>query len=141
MKKRILSIVLALILTATITAPASAANTQRFTDVSPDDWYYEAVNAMAEAGIVSGIGDGRFEPNRSMTAGELATVLWNMMYGDWCKGTELYQTYTNGYAYGLTITRKPPMTAQATATGALPPSRKDDSPSASVRRPGTAPYP
>ena len=85
-----------------MTLPASASSTtsQRFTDVMPDAWYCEAVNAMAEAGIVNGVGNGKFEPNRPMTAGELATVLWNMMYGDWCKATELYQTFNNGYSYG-----------------------------------------
>ena len=106
MIKRIFSLALALVLTAALLVPAlsltaSASNVttgQRFTDVSPDAWYYEAVTAMADAGIVNGVGNGKFEPTRPMTAGELATVLWNMTYGDWCKATELYQTFNNGYA-------------------------------------------
>ena len=104
MIKRIFSLALALVLTAALLVPAlaltaSASNVatgQRFTDVSPDAWYYEAVTAMADAGIVNGVGNGKFEPTRPMTAGELATVLWNMTYGDWCKATELYQTFNNG---------------------------------------------
>ena len=111
MKKRVLSLALALVLTAAITVPAlsltaSASNVttgQRFTDVSPDAWYYEAVTAMADAGIVNGVGNGKFEPTRPMTAGELATVLWNMTYGDWCKATELYNTFTNGYSTGMNV--------------------------------------
>lgn len=79
------------------TSPPDTPSTQRFSDVTPDAWYYEAVNTLAGAGIVNGVGDGKFEPNRPMTAGELATVLWNMMFGDWCKATELYSLGNNGY--------------------------------------------
>lgn len=97
--KRVLACLLTLALLVpalSLTASASAPTGQRFTDVSPDAWYYEAVEAMAQAGIVNGVGNGKFEPTRPMTAGELATVLWNMTYGDWCKATELYQTFNNG---------------------------------------------
>ncbi|MBD5118899.1 MAG: S-layer homology domain-containing protein [Clostridiales bacterium] len=106
--KRVVALAMAVAMALALLVPAlsltaSASNVttgQRFTDVSPDAWYYEAVTAMADAGIVNGVGNGKFEPTRPMTAGELATVLWNMMYGDWCKATELYQTFTNGYAFG-----------------------------------------
>ena len=98
--KRVLACLLTLaLLVPALSLTASASNVttgQRFTDVSPDAWYYEAVTAMADAGIVNGTGNGKFEPTRPMTAGELATVLWNMTYGDWCKATELYQTFNNG---------------------------------------------
>ena len=111
MKKRVLSLALALVLTAAITVPAlsltaSASNVttgQRFTDVSPDAWYYEAVTAMADAGIVNGVGDSRFEPTRPMTAGELATVLWNMTYGNWCKASEMYNNFDNGCNTGMSV--------------------------------------
>lgn len=77
---------------------ASAASPQHFNDVAPDAWYYEAVNAMAEAGIVNGYGDGTFKPNKPMTAGEYATVLWNMTYGDICKAGELINFADTGYS-------------------------------------------
>ena len=93
-----LAMALALVIPS-LSMPASAANPQRFTDVAPDAWYAEAVNAMADAGIINGYGDGSFKPNNPMTAGELATVLWNMTYGKICKATELYNTFNNGYQY------------------------------------------
>ena len=92
-----LAMALALVIPS-LSMPASAANPQRFTDVAPDAWYAEAVNAMADAGIINGYGDGSFKPNNPMTAGELATVLWNMTYGKWCKATELYNPFGNGTA-------------------------------------------
>lgn len=103
--KRAVTFVMAILMAAAIVLPAlstradaSNAGTQYFTDVTPDKWYYEAVNAMAAAGILNGYGDGTFKPNNPMTAGELATVLWNMVYGDLCKATELWNAFNNGYS-------------------------------------------
>lgn len=49
--------------------------TERFTDVSPGSWYYEAVNAAVEAGLFGGVSDTRFEPDAPMTRAMLVTVL------------------------------------------------------------------
>ena len=47
---------------------------QRFTDVDPDAWYAEAVNEAAELGIVEGVGNGLFEPERAVTRAEAAAM-------------------------------------------------------------------
>lgn len=47
---------------------------QHFADVSPDAWYYEAVNAMAETGILKGKEDGLFHPDDYITDAEVATI-------------------------------------------------------------------
>ena len=91
-------------LSLTASAASTTSTGKRFTDVADDAWYAEAVNAMADAGIVNGTGNGKFEPTRPMTAGELATVLWNMTYGTtWCKATELYNTFNNGCSTGMNV--------------------------------------
>lgn len=103
--KRVITFVMAVLMAMAIVLPAlsmkadaSNAGAQYFTDVTPDKWYYEAVNAMAAAGILNGYGDGTFKPNSPMTAGELATVLWNMSFSkDWCKANELLNCFNNGY--------------------------------------------
>ncbi len=46
-----------------------------FTDVPADAWYAEAVNALAEGGLVKGVGDGKFNPDGEVTYGELVAVL------------------------------------------------------------------
>lgn len=46
-----------------------------FSDVAADAWYAESVNAMAEIGLVSGVGRGFFAPNDTMTQEEFLTVL------------------------------------------------------------------
>lgn len=55
-----------------------------FTDVPADAWYAEAVNALAEGGLVQGTGDGKFNPDGEVTYGELATVLCRLYaLGEW----------------------------------------------------------
>lgn len=49
--------------------------TVTFTDVDPDAWYAEAVYALAEGGLMAGIGNDKFNPEGILTYGEMATVL------------------------------------------------------------------
>lgn len=74
MKRRILTLLLALALTAALIAvPGSGAQLRRemdFTDVSPDNWYYSYVKELYEDGIVEGHGDGTFGGNESITWGQ-----------------------------------------------------------------------
>lgn len=55
---------------------------QRFADVAPDAWYYEAVNTMAENGILNGYSDGLFHPDDYLTEGELCTIIWRLATTD-----------------------------------------------------------
>ena len=47
----------------------------RFSDVARDAWYGPAVNAMAELGLVNGVGGGRFDPNGPVTQEQFLTIL------------------------------------------------------------------
>lgn len=47
----------------------------RFSDVARDAWYGPAVNAMAELGLVNGVGGGRFDPNSPVTQEQFLTIL------------------------------------------------------------------
>lgn len=51
-----------------------ATSTSIFADVSAEDWYYDAVAALSSAGIINGC-DGRFNPNDSLTWGQLIALL------------------------------------------------------------------
>ena len=50
---------------------------QRFIDVPEDLWSYKAINVLAEGGLVAGVGDGRFSPERGMKISEFCQVLVN----------------------------------------------------------------
>lgn len=54
---------------------ASDADGKKFTDVSPTDWYYNAVRIATAKGIVSGVSPTRFAPNDLIERGEMATLL------------------------------------------------------------------
>jgi hypothetical protein len=46
-----------------------------FTDVSPSHYYFDEINALASAGVIEGLPDGRFDPESTMTQGEFAAAL------------------------------------------------------------------
>ena len=49
---------------------------QTFTDVSPDDWYFDFVNTVVEKKLFAGNGDGTFAPENNMTYAEFLAVLF-----------------------------------------------------------------
>lgn len=68
MKKRFLPALLALALA--LPCPAGAAEGTGFSDVSPDDWFAPYVEVCVEAGLMNGVGDGRFAPEGELTLTE-----------------------------------------------------------------------
>ena len=81
MKKRILSVLLTATLMASLTVQALAAETT-FTDVSADKWYYTWVTKAAQAGWVSGVGGGKYEPGKSVTYSQFAVMLDRALYSN-----------------------------------------------------------
>jgi hypothetical protein len=54
---------------------AFAALEPVFSDVQPGAWYYGAVQWGYHAGIISGVGEGRFAPNDDVTREQMAALL------------------------------------------------------------------
>ncbi|MNN08953.1 Endoglucanase precursor [compost metagenome] len=52
-----------------------AAGTEAFTDVKVGDWFASDVAAASEAGLIKGIGGGKFAPNAKVTREDLAVIL------------------------------------------------------------------
>ena len=46
-----------------------------FTDVSESDWYYSYVTALANDGVIDGMGDGTFAPNGTLTWAQAMKLL------------------------------------------------------------------
>ena len=53
-----------------------------FSDVSEDDWYYQAVLWAAENGITAGYEDGTFQPTKDCTRAEIVQFLYNAYAGE-----------------------------------------------------------
>mgnify|MGYP005856101525 CR=1 FL=1 len=49
-----------------------------FTDIHPDDWFYDAISYVVENGLMSGMGDSIFSPNSPLTREMLTVILWNL---------------------------------------------------------------
>ena len=86
-------------------------------DVSPDQWYYSAVEYGRARGWLTGLEDGRFGPDEPLNRAQLAQVLWTMdgcleaegsSFSDvepddwfaravsWCQEKELISGYADG---------------------------------------------
>ena len=51
------------------------STTNNFSDVNEGDWFNNAVSTMVNAGVIAGMPDGTFQPNRAITRGELAAIM------------------------------------------------------------------
>ena len=51
---------------------------QTYADVKPGDWFYEAVEYAAEKGLMNGVGNGLFEPDRAATRAMIVTILYRL---------------------------------------------------------------
>ena len=58
---------------------ASVASAATFPDVAPSDWFYEAVDALSDAGVVMGTSDGNFHPYDAVTRAQFAAMLMRVM--------------------------------------------------------------
>ena len=71
--------ILAIAAAAALTAGVSAYATNPFSDVSTDDWAYQAVADLSDQGVVIGYPDGTFRGERNITRYELAQIVARMM--------------------------------------------------------------
>ena len=79
MKKRLVSIFLAVaLLLSSLPMSAFAASGISFKDVAANSWYHDAVRYVQENGIMSGIGNGLFSPETTLTRAQLCQIIYNM---------------------------------------------------------------
>lgn len=75
MKKRILSLLLALVMVLSVmTAAVMAKGVQTFADVKESDWFYDAVCYVTDNGLMNGTGSG-FAPQQTTSRAMLWAVL------------------------------------------------------------------
>lgn len=79
MRKRILAAMLSLMLT--FSPLSTAAAIEDFGDVSKDAWYYSAVRACVNDGVMKGVSADRFDPEGIVTRGMFVQMLANRTEG------------------------------------------------------------
>lgn len=63
-----------------------------FSDVSPDAWYYDAVEYVCAAGLMDGVADGTFAPDAALTRAMVWTILARMSGADTSEGDSWYSS-------------------------------------------------
>ena len=83
--------------------------TKTFDDVPANAWYTKAVNTLASLDIISGVGDNKFEPERSITRAEFTSMAMKFAVGgeegknifsDVDKNDWFYDAVVNSIQYG-----------------------------------------
>ena len=92
-KRRLAAIVLAAGVIGALTATA-VAQSQRFPDVAPDHYAYEAVGWAAEVGVTTGYDDGTFKPARPLS--KRHAVVFMERYYDEILGADQSDDFTRG---------------------------------------------
>lgn len=80
MKKQLAALTLSLALTAGLCIPAQAAEAT-FSDVPASHWAASYIAEMTEAGIMTGVGGGKFAPEQPISYAEFFTMLVRRYYG------------------------------------------------------------
>ena len=92
-KRRLAAVVLAAGVIGALTATA-VAQSQRFPDVAPDHYAYEAVGWAAEVGVTTGYTDGTFKPQRPLS--KRHAVVFMERYYDEILGADESADFTRG---------------------------------------------
>ena len=83
--------------------------TVRFTDVAENAWYAPAVHTLASLGVIEGIGNGKFAPDRAITRAEFTAMAMRFTKGtasgenpfsDMAKAAWYYDAVTGAAGYG-----------------------------------------
>lgn len=86
-----------------------------FSDIENVQWAKESINALADKGIVGGVGGGKFEPSRPVTREEFVKMVVGAFYREDSKGEKIFDdineedwcfsfvsaAYKNGYIKGV----------------------------------------
>ena len=88
MWKRLLALVIATMLSFTLSIPTLAANTS-FSDVTANFWAYDAIQAAVSKGITNGYADGTFKPGNSVTNAHFAAYkAWSFYADEYTEGSK-----------------------------------------------------
>lgn len=76
-------------------APAVPDSVRFFDDISPDDYFYDAVAWAVENGVTAGTGANTFSPHRPCTRGEIVTLLWRSLGLDELSSRSTYNPFVD----------------------------------------------
>ncbi|MBO5930132.1 MAG: S-layer homology domain-containing protein, partial [Clostridia bacterium] len=72
---KFVSLLLVLGLLCSVFVPTVAADTLKFSDVTSDNTYYEAITNLTAEGIINGFEDGTFKPDEAVTRAQYTKIM------------------------------------------------------------------
>ena len=81
-KKRISLLLAAAMLISIFAGIFATTSKPTFTDVPTSHWAYDAIEDMADRGVVAGVGDSKFGPNAFVTTAQFSVMLARLFYND-----------------------------------------------------------
>ena len=81
-KKRISLLLAAAMLISIFAGIFATTSKPTFPDVPTSHWAYDAIEDMADRGVVAGVGDGKFGPNAFVTTAQFSVMLARLFYND-----------------------------------------------------------
>ena len=75
-----------------------------FTDVSTGDWFYEAVSYVYANGLMDGVSETQFAPNRNLTRGMVVTILYRLEGEPRVTGSSGFSDVASGAWYADPVT-------------------------------------
>lgn len=78
-------------------------NTVSFVDVPVNAWYAKAINTLASLGIVTGVGNDEFAPNRPITRAEFTAIAMRFTKGAVSGKNIFSDVTTNDWFYGQVV--------------------------------------
>ena len=100
--KRTIAILLATVLLLSLCPAKSYAN-ELFSDVPSGCWYEEAVAWAVEHQMTSGVGDGKFGPNVSVTRAQVVQMLWKHQNSPAASEDAPFSDVPNGKWYSAAV--------------------------------------
>jgi len=83
--------------------PEPATTENPFTDLDEDAYYYKAVLWAAENGITVGTGDGKFDPDGTVTRAQGVTFLFRALHGSAAAGSGFADVDPDTYYYAAVL--------------------------------------
>lgn len=81
-KRRFAAGAVSITLALTMVSTSAFAASVKFTDVPSDHWASAYISEMVDQGIMSGIGNNKFAPSRTLMGAEFVTMVVRQFYGD-----------------------------------------------------------
>ncbi|MDY3013659.1 MAG: phage tail tip lysozyme [Evtepia sp.] len=104
MKKRVISMVMALCLAVSLLPGALAAGTYPFGDVPASHWAREEIQYVYDAGLMDGMENDQFLPEGTITRAMIVTILYRMAGEPAVTGSSGFQDVAKGTWYAQPVT-------------------------------------